>query len=74
MDSLFPEQDLCNPESKYVKKVILTFKLIQSKNWTKEEFHRTMEEFAQKWVFNTWMPANLLEFKKKLFSDNEMII
>ncbi|MBX3043135.1 MAG: hypothetical protein KIT33_07895 [Candidatus Kapabacteria bacterium] len=74
MDSLFPDQDLLNVSSKFRKKADFTFELMQKQNWNQEEFEKTMLEFSMKWVYNSWMPANVLEFKKKLFADNDMVI
>lgn len=74
MDSLFPDQDLLNESSAFRKKADFTFKLMINQKWTCEEFEKTMLEFSRKWHYNNWMPANLLDFRKKLFSDNEMVM
>jgi len=74
MDSLFPEQDLLNPNSRFRKKIDFTFELMERQNWSKEEFEKTMLEFSIKWGYNFWMPANIFEFKNQLFSDNKMVI
>ena len=74
LNSLFPEQDLLNPNSKYIKKVALTFKLMQGKQWTKEEFQGTLQEFSEKWDYPNWMPANLFDIKKRLYPDTEMVM
>lgn len=74
LDSLFPDQRLLDKNSLYRKKADFTFELMQKQNWTVEEFEKTLLEFSLKWAYNTWMPANILELKKKLFADNEMVI
>lgn len=74
MDSLFPDQDLLNEKSKFRKKAEFTFELMQKLKWTQEEFEKTMFEFSTKWSYNSWMPANILDMKKKLFSENDMVI
>ncbi len=74
LDSLFPEQRLLDENSLYRKKADFAFELMQKQKWTIEEFERTLLEFSYKWSYNSWMPANILEFKRKLFSDNEMVI
>ena len=74
LDSLFPEQRLLDEKSPGRKKVDFTFELMQKQNWSVTEFEKSMLEFSMKWSYTTWMPANILEFKRKLFSDNEMVI
>jgi hypothetical protein len=74
LDSLFPDQDLSNPESKYAKKVMLTYRLIKAENWSKAEFYKTMQEFSRKWTYTTWMPANILDFKQRYFPDDKMVM
>lgn len=74
MDSLFPDQRLLDKNSLYRKKADFTFELMQKQNWTVEEFKKVMLEFSLRWAYNFWMPANILEFKRKLFFDNDMII
>lgn len=74
LDSLFPEQRLLDENSIHRKKADFTFELMQKQTWTVEEFEKALLEFSLKWVYNSWMPANILDFKKKLFSDNEMVI
>lgn len=74
LDSLFPDQDLLNENSKHRKKVDLTFNLMQRQKWTTEEFEKTLLEFSLRWSYTSWMPANLFELKKRLFSDNEIVI
>jgi hypothetical protein len=74
LDSLFPEQGLLDENSIYRKKADFTFELMQKQKWTVVEFEKTLLEFSLKWGYNTWMPANILEFKKKLFADNDMVI
>ena len=74
LDSLFPDQRLLDEKSLYRKKADFVYELMQKQKWTIEEFEKTLLEFSMKWVYNTWMPANILEFKRKLFLDNEMVI
>ena len=74
LDSLFPDQRLLDENSLYRKKADFTFELMQKQKWTIVEFEKTLLEFSYKWSYNSWMPANVLEFKKKLFADNEMVI
>ena len=74
LDSLFPEQRLLDEKSPGRKKADFTFELMQKQNWSVNEFEKSMLEFSMKWSYTTWMPANILEFKRKLFSDNEMVI
>ena len=74
LDSLFPEQDLFNENSKFRKKADFTFELIQQQNWTAEEFKKTLMTFSEKWGYSNWMPANILDFKKRLFFENEMVM
>ena len=74
LDSLFPDQRLLDENSLYRKKADFTFELMQKQKWTIVEFEKTLLEFSYKWSYNSWMPANVLEFKKKLFADNDMVI
>jgi hypothetical protein len=74
MDSLFPDQDLLNENSKYRKKADLAFELMLKLEWSVNEFQNTMSEFSLKWIYYSWMPAHLIELKNKLFPNNEMII
>jgi hypothetical protein len=74
MDSLFPDQDLLNDGSRFRKKVDFTFELMQKQEWSKQEFEKTLLEFSMNWPYNTWMPANILEFKNKLFSHENMVL
>ena len=74
MDSLFPDQDLLNDGSRFRKKVDFTFELMQKQEWSKQEFEKTLLEFSMNWPYNTWMPANILAFKNKLFSHENMVL
>jgi hypothetical protein len=74
MDSLFPDQELLNPNGKYRKRADLAFELMVKKGWRIREFQKTMSEFALKWTYFSWMPANLFEFKERYFPEDKMVM